>query len=48
MASQYAEALTELQRYSLLEAFQADDGLRYRIHRLTITFLQTEFLKDTS
>jgi hypothetical protein len=45
---QYAASLEELRRYSLLDVFQADDGLRYRIHRLTLTFLQTEFLKDDS
>jgi hypothetical protein len=43
---QYTAALEELRRYSLMDAFQAEDGLRYRIHRLTLTFLQTEFLKD--
>lgn len=43
---EFQAALAQLHRYSLLEvARQANDGA-YRLHRLTITFLQHEFADD--
>ena len=40
----FDEALGQLRDYSLLETAGPDDAPRYRLHRLTTTFLQTEVL----
>ena len=40
----FDEALTQLRRYSLLEAAGGLESPRYRLHRLTITFLKTDVL----
>jgi hypothetical protein len=40
----FDEALGQLGDYSLLEMAGPDDAPRYRLHRLTTTFLQTEVL----
>lgn len=41
----FKEALTELDRFSLLEINGEADRPLYRLHRLTVTFLQTDILK---
>jgi len=40
----FDEALLQLRRYSLLETAGGLEEPRYRLHRLTTTFLQTEVL----
>jgi len=40
----FDDALGQLRDYSLLETAGPDDAPRYRLHRLTTTFLQTEVL----
>lgn len=42
-ADEFAGALAELHRYSLLEISSAPDDRYYRLHRLTIMFLRNEF-----
>jgi len=44
----FDEALGQLRDYSLLETAGPDDAPRYRLHRLTTTFLQTEVLAGWS
>ena len=44
----FDEALGQLRDYSLLEMAGPDDAPRYRLHRLTTTFLQTEVLAGWS
>ncbi len=44
----FDEALGQLLDYSLLETAGSDDAPRYRLHRLTATFLQTEVLAGWS
>ena len=41
---EFDDALAQLLAYSLLDAAGPATAPRYRIHRLTITFLQTEIL----
>jgi hypothetical protein len=43
---EFAEALAQLRDYSLLEMAGPPESPRYRLHRLTTTFLQTEVLDD--
>lgn len=43
-ADAFAEALGQLLDYSLLETAGSPESPRYRLHRLTTTFLQTEVL----
>lgn len=42
-AAEFPAALEQLHRYSLLDVTQAGGDSLYRLHRLTITFLQHEF-----
>lgn len=42
---EFFEALQELDRFSLLEINGAADRPLYRLHRLTVTFLQTDILR---
>ncbi len=41
----FDDALAQLRDYSLLEAAGPPESPRYRLHRLTTTFLQTEVLE---
>ena len=41
---EFGDALAQLRDYSLLEMAGASTSPRYRLHRLTVTFLQTEIL----
>ncbi len=41
----FFSALAEIDRFSLLEIVSADTGPLFRLHRLTVTFLQTNILK---
>ena len=42
--SQFQDALTQLLDHSLLEISQILPAPRYHLHRLTVTFLQSEIL----
>ncbi|NTU74848.1 MAG: hypothetical protein HGA86_01865 [Anaerolineaceae bacterium] len=44
-AELFYQTIQELDRFSLLEINGETGDLRYRLHRLTITFLQTDILK---
>jgi hypothetical protein len=44
----FDDALGQLRAYSLLETAGPDSAPRYRLHRLTTTFLQTEVLAGWS
>ncbi|MBI5666815.1 MAG: hypothetical protein HZC41_02310 [Chloroflexi bacterium] len=46
--AEFQAALAQLHRYSLLEVTRTGDDSLYRLHRLTITFLQHEFAGSAS
>ena len=47
-ANNFDNALLQLRRYSLLESVGSIEEPRYRLHRLTVTFLKTEVLRQWS